>query len=234
MQQLAPTIVPRHHHLARYHHIHRHTKTKTYQACTRGKLHVAVMVATFGFAFLVFFVASAGFAAGFAALPFRPPPVENRTPFFGDEDGLCALSREEGHHELLFREAVDRRTSASLRTCALALIQQQSKSPCTPNVTSLWYRAPEILLGETTYGFAVDMWSFGCILAELYTGYPLFPGSNETEQLACIMEVLGVPLDEGSQIVFGGSSRTHVVRQTAVDALAKLEAERAALQRGGG
>lgn len=40
---------------------------------------------------------------------------------------------------------------------------------------------------------AIDMWSFGCILAELYTGYPLFPGENEQEQLACIMEVKGVP-----------------------------------------
>lgn len=40
---------------------------------------------------------------------------------------------------------------------------------------------------------AIDMWSLGCILAELYTGYPIFPGENEHEQLACIMEVLGVP-----------------------------------------
>ena len=39
------------------------------------------------------------------------------------------------------------------------------------------------------YNMAIDMWSFGCILAELYTGYPLFPGENEVEQLACIMEV---------------------------------------------
>ena len=37
------------------------------------------------------------------------------------------------------------------------------------------------------------MWSFGCILAELYTGYPLFPGENETDQLAYIMEICGVP-----------------------------------------
>lgn len=40
---------------------------------------------------------------------------------------------------------------------------------------------------------AIDMWSLGCILAELYTGYPIFPGENEQEQLSCIMEVLGVP-----------------------------------------
>jgi dual specificity tyrosine-phosphorylation-regulated kinase 2/3/4 len=40
---------------------------------------------------------------------------------------------------------------------------------------------------------AIDMWSIGCILAELYTGYPLFPGENEQEQLACIMEIFGPP-----------------------------------------
>jgi dual specificity tyrosine-phosphorylation-regulated kinase 2/3/4 len=44
-----------------------------------------------------------------------------------------------------------------------------------------------------TYSMTIDMWSLGCILAELYTGYPLFPGENEQEQLACIMEVQGVP-----------------------------------------
>jgi dual specificity tyrosine-phosphorylation-regulated kinase 2/3/4 len=44
-----------------------------------------------------------------------------------------------------------------------------------------------------TYGMAIDMWSVGCILAELYTGYPLFPGENEQEQLACIMEIFGPP-----------------------------------------
>lgn len=43
------------------------------------------------------------------------------------------------------------------------------------------------------YGKPIDMWSFGCILAELYTGTPLFPGENENEQLCCIMEVFGPP-----------------------------------------
>jgi len=37
------------------------------------------------------------------------------------------------------------------------------------------------------------MWSLGCIIAELYTGFPIFPGENEQEQLACIMEVMGLP-----------------------------------------
>ena len=39
------------------------------------------------------------------------------------------------------------------------------------------------------YNMSIDMWSLGCILAELYTGYPLFPGENEVEQLACTMAV---------------------------------------------
>jgi dual specificity tyrosine-phosphorylation-regulated kinase 2/3/4 len=43
------------------------------------------------------------------------------------------------------------------------------------------------------YHMAIDMWSLGCIMAELYTGFPIFPGENEQEQLSCIMEVLGLP-----------------------------------------
>lgn len=50
-----------------------------------------------------------------------------------------------------------------------------------------------LLLIGLPYGMAIDMWSLGCILAELYTGYPLFPGENEVEQLACIMEIFGLP-----------------------------------------
>jgi len=62
-------------------------------------------------------------------------------------------------------------------------------------IQSRFYRAPEIILG-IPYGISIDMWSFGCILVELYTGYPLFPGENELDQLACIMEVLSVPPED--------------------------------------
>jgi len=55
-------------------------------------------------------------------------------------------------------------------------------------IQSRFYRSPEVILGHT-YSMAIDMWSLGCILAELYTGYPLFPGESEVEQIACIMEV---------------------------------------------
>ncbi|CAO2606698.1 Dual specificity tyrosine-phosphorylation-regulated kinase 4, partial [Lemmus lemmus] len=57
-------------------------------------------------------------------------------------------------------------------------------------IQSRFYRSPEVILGHP-YNTAIDMWSLGCIMAELYTGYPLFPGENEVEQLACIMEVRG-------------------------------------------
>ncbi|KAK9653379.1 serine/threonine protein kinase, CMGC, dual-specificity [Aspergillus fumigatus] len=59
-------------------------------------------------------------------------------------------------------------------------------------IQSRFYRSPEVILGMS-YGMPIDMWSLGCILAELYSGYPIFPGENEQEQLACIMEVFGPP-----------------------------------------
>jgi len=59
-------------------------------------------------------------------------------------------------------------------------------------IQTRFYRAPEVILGGK-YGFEIDMWSFGCILAEMITGTPLFAGLNEIEQLAGIMEVCGQP-----------------------------------------
>lgn len=59
-------------------------------------------------------------------------------------------------------------------------------------IQSRFYRAPEVILG-LPYGRPIDVWSFGCILAELYTGLPLFPGESERQQLQCIMETCGAP-----------------------------------------
>jgi serine/threonine protein kinase len=53
------------------------------------------------------------------------------------------------------------------------------KQPLTSRVVTLWYRPPELLLGATCYGVAVDLWSTGCILAELYAGKPIMPGRTE-------------------------------------------------------
>ena len=62
-------------------------------------------------------------------------------------------------------------------------------------IQSRFYRAPEVIMG-IKYGMPIDMWSFGCVLAELYTGRPLLPGEDEGDQMALMMELLGVPPTE--------------------------------------
>jgi serine/threonine protein kinase len=63
-------------------------------------------------------------------------------------------------------------------------------------VTTRWYRAPEVLLGYNKYNNSIDMWSIGCIFAELIARQPIFPGQNVLEQLGLIVRVLGSPTDE--------------------------------------
>ncbi|RCV35875.1 hypothetical protein SETIT_7G274900v2 [Setaria italica] len=67
--------------------------------------------------------------------------------------------------------------------------------PLTSRVVTLWYRPPELLLGATEYGVAVDMWSTGCIVAELFAGKPIMPGRTEVEQIHKIFKLCGSPLD---------------------------------------
>ncbi|CAH8382531.1 unnamed protein product [Eruca vesicaria subsp. sativa] len=68
--------------------------------------------------------------------------------------------------------------------------------PLTSRVVTLWYRPPELLLGATRYGAAVDLWSTGCILAELYAGKPIMPGRTEVEQLHKIFKLCGSPSED--------------------------------------
>eukprot|EP00250_Pteridium_aquilinum_P021392 c25105_g5_i1 orf=879-3167(-) len=70
------------------------------------------------------------------------------------------------------------------------------KQPLTSRVVTLWYRPPELLLGATEYGVAVDLWSTGCILAELLAGKPIMPGRTEVEQLHKIFKLCGSPSEE--------------------------------------
>jgi cell division cycle 2-like protein len=66
----------------------------------------------------------------------------------------------------------------------------------TQLVVTLWYRAPELLLGAREYGAAVDMWSIGCIFGELVAREPLLQGTNEVDQMSRIFELCGVPTEE--------------------------------------
>ncbi|KAI3759535.1 hypothetical protein L6452_07422 [Arctium lappa] len=72
----------------------------------------------------------------------------------------------------------------------------QHKQPMTSRVVTLWYRPPELLLGATYYGVGVDLWSAGCILAELLAGKPIMPGRTEVEQLHKIFKLCGSPSEE--------------------------------------
>ncbi|XP_071336904.1 serine/threonine-protein kinase ICK-like isoform X1 [Trachinotus anak] len=69
----------------------------------------------------------------------------------------------------------------------------RSRPPYTDYVSTRWYRAPEVLLRSTSYSSPIDQWAVGCIMAELYTLRPLFPGSSEVDTIFKICQVLGTP-----------------------------------------
>ena len=75
------------------------------------------------------------------------------------------------------------------------IINPQIIRKYTNRVVTLWYRAPDILLGSKMYDTSVDIWSIGCIFAEMILGIPMFLGKNENEQLDRIFNLLGTPND---------------------------------------
>jgi cyclin-dependent kinase 10 len=86
--------------------------------------------------------------------------------------------------------------------------------PTTPTVVTLWYRAPELLLGAKIHTLAVDMWAAGCILGELLAHKPLLPGRSEINQLERMIDLLGTP----SETIWPGFSelpgaKTYTLRQ---------------------
>ncbi|KAH0480953.1 MAG: hypothetical protein KVP17_001687 [Porospora cf. gigantea B] len=73
-------------------------------------------------------------------------------------------------------------------------LSRKEAAVMTQHVTTLWYRAPEVLLGDESYNSKIDVWSAGCVIAEMILRRPLMPGRNETDQLQAIDSTLG-PLD---------------------------------------
>ncbi|KAL8121341.1 cyclin-dependent kinase G-2-like [Apium graveolens] len=82
-----------------------------------------------------------------------------------------------------------------LKICDFGLARQYGSplKPYTHLVVTLWYRAPELLLGAKQYSTAIDMWSLGCIMAELLLKEPLFNGKTEFDQIDKIFKMLGTP-----------------------------------------
>eukprot|EP00750_Incisomonas_marina_P020148 INCI3761.1.p1 GENE.INCI3761.1~~INCI3761.1.p1 ORF type:complete len:399 (-),score=67.12 INCI3761.1:1295-2491(-) len=69
----------------------------------------------------------------------------------------------------------------------------RSRPPFTDYVSTRWYRAPEVLLRSTNYNSPIDIWAMGCIMAEMFTLRPLFPGSSEADEIYKVCSVLGSP-----------------------------------------
>ncbi|XP_024634107.1 cyclin-dependent kinase G-2 isoform X1 [Medicago truncatula] len=97
-----------------------------------------------------------------------------------------------------------------LKICDFGLARQYGSplKPYTSLVVTLWYRAPELLLGTKEYSTAIDMWSLGCIMAELLSKEPLFNGRNEFDQLNKIFRILGTP----NETIWPGFSKLPLVK----------------------
>ncbi|KAJ9114564.1 hypothetical protein QFC20_001438 [Naganishia adeliensis] len=73
---------------------------------------------------------------------------------------------------------------------------KRKRNDYTNRVVTLWYRSPELLLGETMYDVCIDNWSAGCIMLELFVRKPVFQGNGEIHQLEAIYEIMGTPTEE--------------------------------------
>jgi len=106
------------------------------------------------------------------------------------------------HHRVLHRDLkpqnllINREGELKLADFGLARAFGIPVRSYTHEVVTLWYRAPDVLLGSRRYSTPVDIWSIGCIFAEMCNGRPLFPGTSEKNQLERIFMALGLPSEE--------------------------------------
>lgn len=112
-------------------------------------------------------------------------------------DPKAKISMDETDKETSFNDG----NTSCLATCTVSDVDSYSYAsedggndrcgPLTSCVGTRWFRAPELLYGSTNYGLEIDLWSLGCIFAELLTLEPLFPGTSDIDQLSRIINVLG-------------------------------------------
>ncbi|XP_019554129.2 cyclin-dependent kinase 2 [Aedes albopictus] len=128
---------------------------------------------------------------------FTPKLVKSYMHQMLDAIAFCHM------HRILHRDLkpqnllVDREGHLKLADFGLARSFNVPMRTYTHEVVTLWYRAPEILLGTKFYATGVDIWSLGCIFAEMILRRPLFPGDSEIDQLYRIFRTRGTP-DEKS------------------------------------
>lgn len=129
--------------------------------------------------------------------------LDNMTKAFSESQTKCImLQLVEGLHYLHNHFIIHRDLKVSNllltdRGCikiadfGLARLFSRTERKMSPNVVTLWYRAPELLFGAKNYTTAIDMWSAGCILGELLLHKPLLPGRSEIQQIEMIIDLLG-------------------------------------------
>lgn len=128
--------------------------------------------------------------------------------------GLTAIHEAGFMHRDLKPANILLTTGNVLKIADLGLSREFSNRLNSHNVVTLWYRAPEILLGDIIYTTAVDIWSFGCIMSELARRSILFMGDSEISQLYQITRMLGTPTEETMPTWSTNSICTHFPQYT--------------------
>jgi len=101
--------------------------------------------------------------------------------------------------------------NCDLKICDFGLGRSAIMQPeLTEYVTTRWYRAPEVLLCSDTYSYAIDVWAAGCILYEMLTRRPLFPGKEYLNQINLILDRLGTPTEEDIQNIRNNKARDYI------------------------
>ncbi|KAK4874245.1 hypothetical protein RN001_013605 [Aquatica leii] len=98
-----------------------------------------------------------------------------------------------------------------------ARIVSLSGEQCTGYVATRWYRAPELLVNDSNYGSAVDVWSIGCLYAEMMTGDPLFPGDSDIDQLYLTIRLLGKPCLKHLQLMSCNTQMRPLIKSASTD-----------------
>jgi serine/threonine protein kinase len=125
--------------------------------------------------------------------------------------GLKAIHAGRVLHRDLKPSNIVVNANCDLKICDFGLAREQDlQNDMTDYVATRWYRAPELLMQWKNYSGSVDVWSVGCIFAELLARKPLFPGKNYLDQLHIILDVVGTPNDEEIDGVGSDKARNYV------------------------